>query len=154
MKLAIASDHGGYKLKEALKADLMSAGFDVADEGCFSEESVDYPNYAEKVGRAVASGKADFGVLICTSGIGMCIAANKVRGVRAAYLFNEDGAKFSRLHNNANVMCLGAKYISADLASKIARIFLSTDFEGGRHARRVGEISALEGCSAGVDNLK
>ncbi len=154
MKVAIASDHGGYKLKESLKELLSNDGIEVLDEGCFSTDSVDYPDYAKKVGMDVVSGKAEFGVLICTSGIGMSIAANKVRGIRAAYLFNEDGAKFSRLHNNANVMCIGAKYVSADLALKLARIFFSTEFEGGRHLRRIDKISALETSTAEVDNSK
>ncbi len=145
-KLSIGSDHGGFGLKEKLVKSLSEAGFSVTDKGTHSAESVDYPDYAKAVCCDVLDSAADFGVLICTSGIGMSIAANKIRGIRAALCMNEDAAKFSRLHNNANVVCLGAKYLDEKLAERIVEIFASTDFEGGRHDRRVKKFMDFENC--------
>ena len=112
MKLSIASDHGGFLLKEEVLNYLKEKGYDVIDEGCYSQDRVDYPVFAVKVSDDVFDKKADFGILICTSGIGMSICANKHKGIRAALVMNEDAAKFSRLHNNANVICMGAKYLN------------------------------------------
>ena len=142
--LSIGSDHGGFALKEHLVKSLSDAGYTVLDKGPADTASVDYPAYAKAVCGDVNTGKADFGVLVCTSGIGMSIAANKIRGIRAALCLSEDAGKFSRLHNNANVLCLGAKYLTPELADSIAKTFLSTDFESGRHERRVNKFMAFE----------
>lgn len=142
-KISIGCDHGATALKDALVKSLAD-GFEIIDEGTFGTESVDYPDFAKKVCDSVKSGKADFGVLLCTTGIGMSIAANKVCGIRAALCHNEDCAKFSRLHNDANVICMGAKYVPAELADKMVRIFAETEFEGGRHLRRVGKFMDFE----------
>lgn len=142
--LSIGCDHGGFEMKQALKKLLTENGFAVSDRGCFSTESVDYPDYAKAVCDDVNSGAAQFGVLVCTSGIGMSIAANKVRGIRAALCLSTDAGKFSRLHNNANVCCLGAKYLDAAAAFEIVRTFAETQFEGGRHERRVAKFMEFE----------
>lgn len=142
--LSIGADHGGFALKEALKKRLSAKGFQLIDEGCFSTESVDYPDLAKKVCDDVLSKKVELGVLVCTSGIGMSIAANKIDGIRAALCLCEDAGEFARLHNNANVCCLGAKYLSEELAEKIVETFVSTDFEGGRHQRRVQKFMDFE----------
>ena len=142
--LSIGSDHGGFALKCALAKSLSAAGYEVADRGPADSSSVDYPDFAKLVCGDVNSGKADLGVLICTSGIGMSIAANKIRGIRAALCLSEDAAKFSRLHNNANVLCMGSKYLTPTLAESIASIFASTEFEGGRHERRVCKFMDFE----------
>lgn len=142
-KFSIGCDHGAIDLKNALVAAL-SGDFEITDEGTFDKSSVDYPDFAAKVCADVKSGNAGFGVLLCTTGIGMSIAANKVRGIRAALCHNEDCAKFSRLHNNANVICMGAKYVPAELAERLVRIFAETQFEGGRHERRVGKFMDFE----------
>lgn len=144
MKLSIGSDHGGFLLKEEVKNYLISIGFNVIDEGCPSADRVDYPTYASLVAKDVQEKRADFGILICTSGIGMSICANKHKGIRAALVMNEDAAKFSRLHNNANVICMGAKYLTKDEACRFVKIFLSTEFEGGRHEKRVEMINNLD----------
>ncbi len=140
MKIALAADHGGFQLKNSIVKYLQDAGFDVVDFGTNTCDSVDYPDYAKLVGNAVNSGECDFGVLVCTTGIGISISANKVSGIRAALCHNVDGAKFSRLHNNANVVCMGAKYVGKKLANEMVKTFLETSFEGGRHARRVNKI--------------
>ena len=142
-KISIGCDHGATTLKDALVKSLGN-DFEITDEGTFGTESVDYPDFAKKVCDSVKDGKADFGILLCTTGIGMSIAANKVRGIRAALCHNEDCAKFSRLHNNANVICMGAKYVPAELAEKMVKIFAETEFEGGRHQRRVGKFMDFE----------
>lgn len=142
--LSLGSDHGGFALKSVLAGSLSAAGFEIADRGPADSASVDYPDFARLVCDDVNSGRADFGVLICTSGIGMSIAANKIRGIRAALCLSEDAAKFSRLHNDANVLCMGSKYLTPTLAGSIARIFASTEFEGGRHGRRVCKFMDFE----------
>ena len=142
MKIVIASDHAGYRLKGILKDKL--EGYDFIDAGTDSENSCDYPDYAEKAALMVASGEADAGIVICGTGIGISIAANKVKGVRAALCFNEFMAEMSRLHNNANVLALGARVIGEDLAVRIAQVWLKTGFEGGRHQRRVDKIGKIE----------
>ena len=140
MKVEIASDHAGFKLKESLRAYLQSQKHEVADMGTDSETSVDYPDFAKPVAAAVSSGDADMGVLICGSGIGMAITANRLKNVRAVVLNDELDAKASRKHNNANVACLGARKISEVAAKKLLKIWLETEFEGGRHERRVEKI--------------
>jgi ribose 5-phosphate isomerase B len=144
MKIAIGSDHAGLALKEQLRDRLIQAGHEVADFGTNSPDSTDYPDYAASVTRAVTSGDADRGILVCYTGIGMSITANKVKGIRAALCLNEDQARLTRAHNNANVLALGAKYTPLDYALDIAGAFLKTEFEGGRHARRVGKITSIE----------
>lgn len=143
-KLSIAADHGGFELKEELVKALRGAGYEVADKGCFGRESVDYPDFAKLVCDDVNGGGAELGVLVCTSGIGMSIAANKISGIRAALCLSVDAGKFSRLHNNANVCCLGAKYLDAQTALEIVETFAQTEFEGGRHSRRVDKFMSFE----------
>ncbi|MGF1450614.1 MAG: ribose 5-phosphate isomerase B [Opitutales bacterium] len=142
MRISIGCDHGGLGLKEHLVAFINSLGHEVTDRGTFSRDSVDYPDYAQAVARDLQSKSADLGVLICTTGIGVSIAANKQPGIRAAVVHNEDGARYARLHNHANVICFGEKYDAAYLACRHLEIFLSTEEEGGRHDRRVQKIEA------------
>jgi ribose 5-phosphate isomerase B len=149
MKIAIGSDHAGFVLKEQLRDRLKSQGHDVTDFGTNSTESVDYPDFAEKVSEAVVHGQADKGILICSSGVGMSIAANKINGIRAALGTNEDEVSYVRRHNDANVLAIGAKYTEPALAEKISDVFLSTEFEGGRHARRLEKIKKLEASQTG-----
>ncbi|WP_124728500.1 ribose 5-phosphate isomerase B [Staphylospora marina] len=145
MRVLLGSDHGGLRLKREIKQLLEEMGVSYEDAGCHGEESVDYPDYARPVAERVASGEFDFGILICGTGIGMSIAANKVKGVRCAVVSDEYSARMSREHNNANVLALGERVIGPDLARSIVRAWLSTDFAGGRHGRRVEKIRALEG---------
>jgi len=144
MRVHVGSDHAGFEMKEALKPYFERRGIELTDVDPDSDESVDYPEYAEKVARGVADGDADLGVLICGSGIGMAIAANKVPGVRAATVTEPELAKMSRQHNNANVIALGGRYIPRQTAEDILDAFFDTEFEGGRHQRRVDEIADLE----------
>lgn len=144
MKIAIGSDHGGFALKEKVVQYLKEQGHEVIDCGCYSSDRVDYPLYASKTCKVLQEGKAQYGVLVCTSGIGMSICANKMKGIRAAHVLNLDAAKFSRLHNNANVICLGAKYYDIDEAKEFIDMFLNTQFEGGRHIARVQMINDLD----------
>jgi ribose 5-phosphate isomerase B len=144
MKIALGADHRGFKAKEYLKKFLTELGHTAEDLGSFSEESVDYPDYGEKVGRAVAGGEFKRGIVICDTGIGICIAANKIPNIRAALCWNEKTAKMSRAHNDSNVLCLSAAFTEPELMEGIVKTWLSTSFEGGRHARRVGKIKALE----------
>ena len=138
MKISIGCDHGAYDLKETLKNHLTAKGYEVADEGTYSKDSCDYPVFAHKVANKVAAGDVDFGILCCTPGIGMSIAANKIKGARAALLHDEFSAEMTRRHNNSNILCIGAKIVeSEEKACRLADIFLSTEFEGGRHERRV-----------------
>lgn len=140
MKIAIACDHGGFALKSQVKDYLLSQGHEVSDFGTDSTDSCDYPDYARPCAQAVASGLCRCGVVICTTGIGVSIVANKVKGVRCALCTNTDIASFCRKHNDANVLAMGAKYTDLDTAKQIVDIFLSTEFEGGRHQRRVDKI--------------
>lgn len=142
--LALGSDHGGYALKQEIIEHLEKKGIKYKDFGTHSEDSCDYPLYAEAVGKAVASGECELGILICGTGIGVSIAANKIKGIRAALCGDCFSAEFSRLHNDANILTLGARVIGTGLALKIVDTFLNTEFEGGRHGRRVGLISKLE----------
>jgi len=144
VRIAIGSDHAGYHLKEALKQTLNGAGVEVEDVGTENEESVDYPDYAERVAARVASGQSDRGILICGTGIGMAMAANKVDGIRAASVTDEIGARLARQHNDANVLALGGRVTPPEVAARLVRIFLDTPFEGGRHQRRVDKVSRLE----------
>jgi ribose 5-phosphate isomerase B len=144
MKVAIGSDHAGFEDKEKVKKQLEELGVEYEDVGTTSTESVDYPIYAEKVAKKVASGEVEQGLLICGSGNGMQIAANKIHGVRAALAWNEETARLARQHNDANVLSVPARMISPEEVSKVVKAYLDAEFEGGRHARRVKEISALE----------
>jgi ribose 5-phosphate isomerase B len=144
MKIALGADHAGYELKDKIKQHLQQQGLQVQDEGTNSGESVDYPDYARMVGHDVNERRADFGILVCGSGIGMAIAANKVPGVRAANVSTEYEAQMSREHNNANVLALGARILKEDEAFKIVDKWLATQFAGGRHKRRVEKITGIE----------
>jgi ribose 5-phosphate isomerase B len=144
VRIAIGSDHAGYQLKEIIKGRLAGSGVEVDDLGTTNEASVDYPDYAAAVADRVASGASDRGILICGTGIGMAISANKVRGIRAASVESLEAARLSRAHNDANVLTLGARITPADLALGIVQTFLATPFDGGRHQRRVDKITALE----------
>lgn len=142
--IALGCDHGGFALKQEVIKHLRERGLEFKDYGAFSEESCDYPAYAEAVGRAVTSGECDRGILICGTGIGMSIAANKIAGIRAAVCGDCFSAEFTRRHNDANLLCMGARVIGSGLALKITDIFLDTEFEGGRHQRRIDLITKLE----------
>lgn len=145
MKISIASDHAGFALKQQIADALKGMGHDVEDFGTDSEESVDYPDFAEPAAREVASGGADRGVLVCGSGVGVSIVANKVDGVRAVHAHDIEEAEMSRRHNNANVVTLGERTTDPATAVEIVNHFLATDFEGGRHERRVEKIALVEG---------
>jgi ribose 5-phosphate isomerase B len=144
MKIAIAADHAGFALKEQLRRKLAEAGNEVVDFGTNTAESCDYPDFAQAVAREVAQGRSTRGILVCSTGIGMAIAANKVDGVRAAPGVSEDEVRLTREHNDANVLTLGAKYVDEAHAMSLVDIFLETEFLGGRHARRVAKIAQLE----------
>lgn len=137
MKVAMGCDHGGLELKNRLKEYLVSKNIEVSDEGTYTSESCNYPVFAKKVARKTANGECDFGVLVCTSGIGMSIAANKVKNARAALIHEVNGAEMCRRHNNANIICFGQKVVTYETAVKCLDIFISTEFEGGRHETRV-----------------
>src|SRR5688572_5275561 len=143
-RIALAADHAGFEEKEKLKTTLNELGVDFVDMGTNSADSVDYPDYALKVGRAVANGEADQGLLVCGSGTGMAIAANKVHGVRAAVAWSPDIARLAREHNNANVLSLPARFINDDQTKEILKAWFAADFEGGRHERRVEKIVEAE----------
>ncbi len=144
MKVALASDHAGYAEKERLKPLLEELGLEVNDLGTASAESVDYPDYARKVAEQVAAGRADQGVLVCGSGTGMAITANKVHGVRAAVAWSEETARLARQHNDANVMAIGARTTPAEQIPGIVRAWFAAEFEGARHAARLEKIRQLE----------
>lgn len=144
MRVALGADHAGVHLKDAVHSLLLSRGIEVQDVGTADETSVDYPDYAARVARAVASGQADRGILACGTGLGMAIAANKIDGVRAAPVVDLESAHLSREHNDANVLALGARVTTAEMALKIVATFLDTPFAGGRHQRRLDKIVALE----------
>lgn len=141
-KIIIGSDHAGYVLKERLKEFLVAKGYDVNDVGCHEEKSCDYPEFAEALCKGVLNNSC-LGILICGSGIGMSISANRIKGIRAALCFNEYMARMSRRHNDANVLCLGARVIGEDVAISIVETFVSEGFEGGRHQRRIDLIETL-----------
>ncbi|MCL6593486.1 MAG: ribose 5-phosphate isomerase B [Alicyclobacillus sp.] len=144
MNVALASDHAGYRLKEQLKPVLDELGIPYEDLGTFNEQSVDYPDYGRKVAEGVAAGRYQRGVLICGTGLGMCITANKVPGVRAVTAHDVFSARMSRLHNDANVLTLGERVIGPGLAAEVLKVWLSTEFEGGRHAGRVEKMRRIE----------
>jgi ribose 5-phosphate isomerase B len=144
MKIAIGSDHRGFEVKQRIITALQQLGHEVLDVGPNRRESVDYPDYAFQVATAVGEGRVDRGVLICGTGIGMCIAANKVHGVRAAPCHDSITAEMSRRHNDANVLCVSADLLGDEVIDRMVRIWLETEFEGGRHARRVEKITRFE----------
>ena len=144
MKIAIGCDHGGYLLKQDVLIWLEEHDYDFEDFGCYSRESVDYPAFGEKVGRAVSSGEADFGIVICTTGIGISIAANKVKGIRCAHCTDVLSAEMTRRHNDANVLAIGAGLTGPNVALRMVEVFLNTEFEGGRHQRRVDLLNAIQ----------
>ena len=144
-KICIASDHAGYNLKELIKDHLINKHVSIFDLGPFDNKSVDYPDYAYPAAESVASGVSDFGILICGSGQGMCMTANKITGIRAAHCHTIELAKLSREHNNANVLCMGGRIIDFETAKEIINTFFMTDFEGGRHMIRVEKIHSLTG---------
>ena len=143
-RIAIGCDHRGLNLKKLIISFLQNAGHSYQDFGCYTADPVDYPDIAQKVGEAIASGSFDQGILVCNTGIGMSIAANKLKDIRAALCCDASAAQRARQHNDANVLCLAGENADAELALEIVKTFLSTDFEGGRHARRVNKIRALE----------
>jgi len=144
MKIALGSDHAGFQLKQLLADKLRSEEYEVLDLGTDSLESVDYPDFGEAVGKAVATGKADFGIACCGTGIGISIAANKVKGIRAAVVHDVSSAMLAREHNNANVLCFGARLIGDVVAMDSVDAFLSAAFEGGRHERRIAKLDILD----------
>lgn len=147
-KIAIASDHAGFDEKEKIKSTLTELGVDFVDMGTTTNESVDYPDFAAKVARAVAAGEVDQGLLVCGSGTGMAIAANKVHGVRAAVAWSPEIARLAREHNDANVLSLPARFIEDEVAKEIVKAWLDADFQAGRHERRVEKITELENDAA------
>ena len=142
--ITIGSDHGGYKLKEEIKKYFDEKNIEYKDLGTFSEESVDYPEIAKSVAKSIQTKEAEKGILICRSGIGMSIVANKYKGVRCAPCYNEETAKYSRMHNNSNLLALGADYVSTSEAVCIVRMWLATQYEGGRHNARLEMIEEIE----------
>jgi len=139
-KICISSDHAGYKIKEYIKKEIINLGISIIDLGPFSDNSVDYPDYAKKVSRRVAAKKSDTGILVCGSGTGMAISANKIKGIRAAVGYNIKSTQLSRQHNNANILCIGSRLTKKKHIKKIILTFLKTKFEGGRHNRRIRKI--------------
>jgi ribose 5-phosphate isomerase B len=144
MRISIAADHAGFALKQKLRDRLAAEGHQVADLGTEGPDSVDYPDFALAVARDVSSGRADRGILVCSTGVGMSIAANKVKGVRAALGTHPEEVRLTRAHNDANVLALGANFIEEPAAAEMVDLFLRTEFEGGRHARRVAKIARIE----------
>lgn len=141
MNLIIGCDHAGYELKELLKKNLASKGFVIKDAGTYSPDSVDYPDFAHKVAASISSEKAEKGILICGSANGVAMAANKHKDIRAAVCWNEEIARLARQHNNANIICIPARFVSVELAEQMTDIFFKTAFEGGRHQNRVQKIN-------------
>jgi len=149
MRIGIGSDHAGYKMKEYIKKKLVEEGFEVVDFGTDSEESVDYPDYASKLAKEISEGKLERGILICGTGVGMCIVANKFPGVRAGLAYSDEVAELIARHNNANVICLGGRTMDFEDGYRWVKIWLSSPFDGGRHERRVNKIRDLEGFLCG-----
>jgi ribose 5-phosphate isomerase B len=141
MKIALGSDHAGFNYKNNLIEELEEEGFEAKDFGPIESDSVDYPDFAHPVAKAVEAGEYDLGILLCGSGNGVAMTANKHEGIRAALCWTEELAELARKHNNANILCIPARFIEYELASDIAEIFVNTEFEGGRHQRRVEKIS-------------
>ena len=144
MKISLGCDHGGFAMKEHIKSWLESHGYEVQDCGCYSTESVDYPVYGRAAAEAVASGACARGIVVCTTGIGISITANKVKGIRCALCSEPLSAEMTRRHNDANMLAIGGGMIGPNMADRIVETFLNTEFEGGRHQRRVDLISAIE----------
>jgi len=145
LKIALGSDHAGFELKESLKRYLEGKNLEYTDFGMFSMDSGEYPEYAYKVSNAIIQGKYDRGILICGTGIGMCMTANKIKGIRAALAYDIHTAQLSRLHNDANILCLGGREIKESMAMDIVDTWLNTSFEGGRHQKRIDLITKLTG---------
>ncbi|MDD4564603.1 MAG: ribose 5-phosphate isomerase B [Eubacteriales bacterium] len=143
MKIALAADHGGFELKEKVKSYLQTNGHDVIDLGCHTDESTDYPEYGKVCGEAVMQGNAERGIVICGTGIGISIAANKVKGIRCALCTSLIMAEMSRKHNNSNIIALGGRILEHDVALSIVEVWLNTEFEGGRHQRRVDLLDRM-----------
>ena len=144
MKIALGCDHGGYELKQFIMKTLEKLGYEYEDFGCYSLESCDYPDFGAAAARAVAEGKCDRGIVICTTGIGISIAANKIKGIRACCCSDSFSCEYTRRHNDANALCMGGRVVGAGLACQLVDIFLNTEFEGGRHQRRIDKLTALE----------
>lgn len=144
MRIAVASDHAGFELKQLVADHLRAGGHDVVDLGTNDTTSVDYPDFGAAIGRNVSAGETELGVAVCGSGIGICMAANKIEGVRAATVHDVTSARLTRLHNNANIMCLGERFIGPQVALDSVDAFVNGEFEGGRHSRRVDKIAKLE----------
>jgi ribose 5-phosphate isomerase B len=144
MKVAIGSDHAGFHLKGTLLTWLVDNGYEVEDLGTYTDERTDYPRYGARVGRAVVAGQAEFGVAVCGSGEGICMAANKIPGVRAGVIRDDADAEYTRRHNNANVACFGERFSEPDAAVSALKVFLETGFDGGRHADRVALLDLLD----------
>ncbi len=144
MKIAIGCDHGGFEHKNAIAEHLRSLGYEVEDFGIYENAPVDYPEIALKVANSIKSGKNELGILVCGTGIGMSLAANKVHGIRAAACSEHFSAKYTRLHNNSNILCLGGRVIGVGTAIELSEIFVRTEFEGGRHQRRIDMITEIE----------
>lgn len=144
MKIAVGSDHGGFNLKQTIINYLKENGIDYKDFGCYSEDSVDYPDFAKKVAEAVSQGEYDKGILICGTGIGISIAANKVKGIRAALCNDCFSARMAREHNDANILAMGERVVGKGLALEITKTWLESEFQGGRHQRRVNKIMEIE----------
>lgn len=146
MKIAFASDHAGFELKKILIKELEEKGHDVSDYGTYSNESIDYADFAYVAAKSVAEHNYNFGIIICGSGVGVSITANKVNGIRAANCFNKEIAELARQHNDANILCLGARFVTVDDAIEMVDTFMNTEFEGGRHQKRIDKIHDLTGC--------
>ena len=144
MKIALGCDHGGYELKQFIMKTLEKLGYEYEDFGCYSLESCDYPDFGAAAARAVAEGKCDRGIVICTTGIGISIAANKIKGIRCAHCADCLEAEMTRRHNDANALCMGGRVVGPGLACQLVDIFLNTEFEGGRHEKRVAKLMAIE----------
>ena len=144
MKISLGCDHGGYALKEHIKAYLESKGHEVVDCGTYSTDSCDYPIFGEAAARKVQSGECERGIVICTTGIGISIAANKVKGIRCAHCTDSLSAEMTRRHNDANALCMGGRVVGPGLACQLVDIFLNTEFEGGRHEKRIAKLMAIE----------
>ncbi len=150
MKIAVGCDHGGLEHKNAIAEHLKSEGFEVEDFGIYENKSVDYPEIALKVANSIKNGENELGILVCGTGIGMSLAANKVNGIRAAACSEHFSAKYTRLHNNSNILCLGGRVIGIGTALELCDIFVNTEFEGGRHQRRIDMITEIEKSNSAV----
>lgn len=144
MKIALGCDHGGFEHKNAIFEHLTKLGHEVTDFGIYELKSVDYPEIAESVARSITNGSAERGILVCGTGIGMSLAANKIKGIRAAVCSDHFSAKYTRLHNDANILCIGGRVIGIGTALELVDLFLTTEFEGGRHKQRIDMITAIE----------